>query len=192
VDRIHFQEEVMILLRAAVCGLVVTAAAAGAAQAQDRLAAIKLDPGHLGDKAGILRCDVNPTQNYGLALEGEDASMTYVSVADYEPEVRSTNEAVVRAARSSDNEIGVNIRCVGDGEAWVVATAGGVQTVLPVLVGKARRQAGMTTTPPPAPVATGVGAQVSSSVRAPVPTKAEVNGAVDAAKAVMGIFGRRP
>jgi hypothetical protein len=106
--------------------------------------------------------------------------------------VRSTNEAVVRAARSSANEIGVNIRCVGDGEAYVVATAGGVQTVLPVLVGKARRQAGMTTPPPAAPAALGAGAQVSPPAVATVPTAAQVNGAVDAAKAALGVFGRRP
>lgn len=111
------------------------------------LASLKLDAGAMSiAEGGILRCESGQDLQFGLI--GEDSSMERVPLEPHSPKAHSTNGAVVQAAMSSNSSYVVNVRCGGDGEAWVVADAGGQRAVYPVLVGRARKQAAMTTKAP--------------------------------------------
>jgi hypothetical protein len=162
-----FQEEVMILLVRPLRP-VVTRAAAGAAQGRTGSPRSSWIRGSRR-QAGILAATSTRPQLWPGA--GGRRRLDDLCVGRrYERRCAAPTGGGPRCAQLGQRDRG-DIRCVGDGEAWVVATAGGVQTVLPVLVGKARRQPHDHDALRP-PVATGVGAQVSSSVRASVPTKA--------------------
>lgn len=117
--------------------------------AQGPIIELKIDAGARSQAAdGTLRCDVG--EEHDFALIGEDASMSRVPLEPLAPSAQSSNQEAVRAAVPSYSSNVVLIRCVASGEAWVVAEAGGVRAVYPVLVGKARRQAKVTA-PVPSP-----------------------------------------
>ena len=181
----------MMLIRMTLSAAALSVVAA-AASAQGVIATLDWSEGTKNMiRGGAYQCAVG--EDATIVLVGEDAAMQRVPLEYYVPEAASSNPAVVRAAATSYPHM-INIRCVKDGEAWVTAETRGLQAVFPVLVGSARRQAGMTTTAP-APVGPKVtqGApQATSRGQAAAPSNAQVNQAVDAAKAVLGIFGRRP
>lgn len=129
---------------------------ATAAQAQGVLTELKwTDSGMSAVQGGVLRCD--PGQDVQLNLEGEDASMQRVPLEMYAPEVESSDPAVARAAVSSSSAHIVNVRCTGDGEAWLTAETMGKRAHFGVLVGSAKRRAALSQ---PAP---GTGVPRSSS-----------------------------
>jgi hypothetical protein len=118
---------------------VLAMSAAGAVAAQGMPKTLKIDTGgQSATTGGVLRCD--PGQETQFALIGEDAEMTRVPLELYASEAHSTDEKVVRAVVPDYSASIINVRCEGDGEAWIVATATGVRTQFPVLVGKAKRQ----------------------------------------------------
>ena len=116
------------------------AAGASFAQAQGVLAELKwADSGMSAVQGGVLRCD--PGQDFQLSLQGEDASMQRVPLEMYAPEVESSDPAVARAAVSSSSAHIVNVRCTGDGEAWLTAETMGKRAHFGVLVGSAKGRA---------------------------------------------------
>lgn len=163
-----------------------TQAGGGGGGAQGGVASLKLDAGAMSIAAGgILRCEEG--QEVTLGLTGEDASMNRIPLEPLSPEARSTNDGVVRAAMSSGSSYVVNVRCVSDGEAWVVADAGGRRAVFPVLVGRARRQPAMTTQAPLA--AASAVAPVGQATR-PKVSPEQVGRAADAARSIFNAIRR--
>lgn len=80
--------------------------------------------------------------------------MQAVPLAMYAPEVASSDPAVARVAVSSSYAHIVDVRCVGDGEAWLTAETMGKKAHVGVLVGSAKGQASMSRPRPAAPVIT--------------------------------------
>lgn len=159
---------------------------AGGEVSQGGLAALKLDAGAMSiAEGGILRCETG--QEVTLGLTGEDASMQRAPLEPWRPKAQSTDDRVVRAAMSSGSDYVVNVRCGSDGEAWVVADAGGQRAVYPVLVGKARRQPAMTTQAPMGPMA---GASTAPAQGPGGPSVQQVGRAADTARSIFNAIRR--
>jgi hypothetical protein len=164
------------LARLAVSALLLSAASAPAlAQGAPKTMRLEGAPSETG--TGALRCA--PDQTTQLGLRALDENLNRVTVADYAPQARSTDERVVIARVTENAASTVNVLCVGDGEAWITVEAAGLRADMPVLVGSARRKASPTgpqpelagavaaassPTPPPAPAPV---AQVASSTSTP-------------------------
>jgi hypothetical protein len=158
----------------------------GGGAAQGGLAALKLDAGAMSiAEGGILRCENG--QEVTLGLIGEDASMQRAPLEPLRPKAHSTDDRVVRAAMSSGSDYVVNVRCGGDGEAWVVADAGGQRAVYPVLVGKSRRQPAMTTQ---APIGGPGAAAMAAPQGASGPSLQQAGRAADTARSIFNAIRR--
>src|SRR5687767_4209356 len=86
---------------------------------------------------GVLRCEVNDRMQ--LVFEATSAKLKNVELAQFRPQVSSSDEDVVQAIVEDDARSSY-VLCAADGRAEVTYKIGNLTLCLPVLVGTARKE----------------------------------------------------
>ena len=104
------------------------------ADAQGALQQLKLE----APPTQTLYCSVG--DQVQLSLIGLDQTLSRTPLDPYPVRVRSSNPAVATAQGRSPSWTTVDAVCRADGDAWILADAGGVRASMRVLVGSADRK----------------------------------------------------
>jgi hypothetical protein len=112
------------------------------AEAQGTVQQLKLE----APPSQTLYCSVG--EQVQLSLVGLDQTLSRTPLDPYPVRVRSSNPAVASAEARGPSWSTVDAVCRADGDAWILADAGGPRTWMRVLVGSARGAAAAVSGPP--------------------------------------------